>query len=71
MMVKRKLLTEAEAAKYIGMSKSFLAKSRCEGARTARTEGPPWAKIGRYVRYDLEDLKTWICEHKRGGANNA
>ena len=39
-------LSEREAARYIGMSRSFLAQSRMDGHRVARTPAPPFIKIG-------------------------
>lgn len=53
-------LTEHEAAKYIGMSRSFQAQSRMDGRRDNRTPAPPFIKIGRSVRYLREDLDQWL-----------
>lgn len=53
-------LTENEAARYIGMSRSFLAQSRMDGHRDKRTSAPPFIKIGRSVRYLHEDLDQWL-----------
>jgi len=58
--VQAKALTEIEAAKYIGMSRSFLAQARMEGKRDNRTPAPPFIKIGRSVRYLREDLDKWL-----------
>ncbi|MCK7597075.1 helix-turn-helix domain-containing protein [Microbulbifer sp. CAU 1566] len=52
--------TEIEAAKYIGMSRSYLAQARMDGRRDNRTPAPPFIKIGRAVRYLREDLDTWL-----------
>ncbi|MCC6491343.1 MAG: helix-turn-helix domain-containing protein [Candidatus Hydrogenedentes bacterium] len=60
-----KLISETEACRYLGCSRSFLARGRMEGRREGRTPGPPYVKIGRAVRYDLADLDTWVAEHKR------
>lgn len=57
-------LTENEAARYIGMSVPFLRQSRMDGPREGRTSGPPYMKIGRSVRYLLEDLDNWLLEHR-------
>ena len=62
--VNARLMTENEAAEFIGMSRSFLAKSRMEGNRTGHTPGPPFVKIGRAVRYSGEDLLAWIAAHR-------
>ena len=53
-------LTELEAAKYIGMSRSYLAQARMDGNRQSRTPAPPFIKIGRSVRYLREDLDLWL-----------
>ncbi len=61
-----RLVTEADAAKYIGMSRDFLRKSRCEGNLKGRTPAPPFIRTGaRAVRYDLRDLDAWIDENRR------
>lgn len=53
-------LTEKEAAKYIGMSPSYLRRDRCEGKIKSRTPGPPFLKIGKAVRYLKKDLDNWL-----------
>ena len=54
-----RLLSEIDAAKYLGV-----------GARTLwglRNEGKiPVVRVGRMVRYDRQDLEAWILEHKSG-----
>jgi len=54
------ILTENEAAKYIGMSKSFLNADRTNGHRKSRTKGPVFLKLGRSVRYRKADLDEWL-----------
>ena len=61
------LLTEKQAAPYIGMSRSFLRQSRMNGKRQNRTAGPPFLKIGRKVLYLAEDLDAWLLEHRHEG----
>ena len=58
------VLTDPEAAQYIGMSISFLRQSRMDGARLNRTQGPIYLKIGRSVRYKKDDLDAWLDEHR-------
>jgi predicted DNA-binding transcriptional regulator AlpA len=48
-----RLLTPIEAAAWLGMSVSFLAKSRVTGG------GPRYRKIGRAVRYSAADLERF------------
>ena len=63
-MIDKHVLTDPEAAQYIGMSISFLRQSRMDGARHNRTQGPIYLKIGRAVRYVREDLDAWLDEHR-------
>jgi len=58
--VSPRALTEVEAARYIAMSRSYLAQARMEGHRTSRTPAPRFIKIGRSVRYLLEELDRWL-----------
>jgi hypothetical protein len=44
------MLTEIEAAKYIGMSQSFLRQDRMNGFRTGKTKGPAFIRVGRNIR---------------------
>lgn len=57
---RNKTLSEAEAAKYIGMSRSFLAQDRMNGYRQNRTKGPSAIKIGRKILYDIDELDSWL-----------
>jgi hypothetical protein len=64
--IERRLITEADAARYMGVSRSYLANSRCSGNEGA----PAFVQHGRMIRYDLRDLEAWIEErkHKPTGA---
>ena len=54
------LLTTAEAAKYLGVSKAFLERDRWAGARI------PFIRVGtRTVRYRNSDLEAYINQHVR------
>ena len=46
-------------ADYLGKSTSW-----CERARWAG-EGPPFIKLGRHVRYRVDDVLAWIDENAR------
>ena len=63
--VTRRLLTDPEAATYLGVSLSFLRQGRMEGRRANRSPGPPFLKMGRAVRYDLQDLDAWLAANRR------
>ncbi len=60
----KRALTEAEAARYVAMSRSFLRQDRMNGPRRGRTHAPPYIKIGRTVRYLIEDLDAWLLSHR-------
>lgn len=53
------LITVAEAAERLSVSKSYLDKLRVTGG------GPPFVKIGTRVAYDPADLATWLDGQKR------
>ncbi len=51
----KRLLTTQEAAKYLGVSKAFLERDRCEGARV------PFVQVGsRAIRYDIKALDIYV-----------
>jgi predicted DNA-binding transcriptional regulator AlpA len=53
-------LRAPEAAKYLRLAPSTLARMRVRG------NGPPYAKAGpRVVIYDRSDLDTWLSVHTR------
>lgn len=55
-----KLLRDVEAAKYLGLSASTLRQSRVNGSRENRMPPPPFVRLGRSIRYDIDDLNRWI-----------
>ncbi len=46
-----------EAAQYLGLSESTLAKLRM---RASRNDGPRFVKLGRSVIYRRSDLHHWL-----------
>ena len=56
----RRALSEAMAAHYIGMSRSYLRQDRMNGIRKGRTPGPTFIKIGKRIRYLQDDLDKWL-----------
>jgi hypothetical protein len=55
-------LPSPAAARYIGMSDSWLRQTRMEG----RSDGPPFLRMGaRTVRYLPTDLDKWLEERRR------
>jgi len=49
------LLRTTEAAEYVGLAPVTLERMRLTG------EGPSFAKLGRAVRYRLQDLDNWVA----------
>ena len=54
-----RLLTESEAANFLRVSESWLAKARMRG------DGPPYVKIGRLIRYGEGILVQWTKSRVR------
>ena len=54
----KKLLTEAEAAEFLGVSPGTLSVWRSKG------KGPSYSKIGSSVRYNLASLLGYIERNK-------
>jgi predicted DNA-binding transcriptional regulator AlpA len=54
-----RLLTPKDAANFLRVSPSWLAKARMKG------DGPPFAKIGRSVRYGEGALVQWMKSRLR------
>ena len=58
--MQQRLLTTAEAAQFLAVSKAFLERDRWAGARI------PFIKIGaRAVRYEQEALDAYIENQRR------
>ncbi len=64
-MLENRLLTEAQASKYLGISRQFLRESRMSGRRGNRADAPPFVRFGkRGIRYDVCDLDRWIDQRR-------
>jgi predicted DNA-binding transcriptional regulator AlpA len=58
-------LRAPEAARYVGLSPSTLAKMRLRG------DGPMYSKAGpRIVIYDKADLDDWLNQHRRSSTSD-
>ena len=57
------LLHPAQVAKLLGVSVSWLAKSRLNGT------GPRFIKIGRAVRYALSAVREFILSRQRNSTS--
>jgi predicted DNA-binding transcriptional regulator AlpA len=56
----KKIMRAPEAADYVRLSQSTLAKLRLRGG------GPVYSKAGvRIVVYDIADLDTWLANRQR------
>lgn len=64
-MSKHDLISTEQAAKYLGVSTRTLANWRCFG-----TPNIPYSKIGRIIRYRLEDLDAYIEKHSHNGVQS-
>jgi predicted DNA-binding transcriptional regulator AlpA len=53
------LLVPSEAAAFLKLSLSWLAKARKRG------DGPPYIKFGKSVRYSEAALLQWLKSHQR------
>lgn len=53
------LATPDEVSRFLGKSKSWLAKMRMSG------DGPPYVKVGRSVLYELGELNAWVLDRRR------
>jgi predicted DNA-binding transcriptional regulator AlpA len=55
------LLEEGAVADWLGISQSTLAEWRRKGT------GPPFIQMAsKLVKYDPEDVRRWLDEHKSG-----
>ena len=52
------ILTEPDAARYIGMSREWLRLAR------RRRTSPPYFKFGRSIRYAIPDLDQFLEKNK-------
>lgn len=62
--MKSKTLTEVEAAQYLSVSRSSLRQARINGRRRNRMPPPPYVRLGRAIRYLVDDLDTWLARNR-------
>jgi len=58
-------LCRRDAAAYLGLSPSFLAKAAIKG------DGPEFVKIGRRVLYERESLDMFATNHRRRSTSDS
>lgn len=60
-----KELCEADAAIYIGRSRSFLRSCRREGKKGKRPRGPKYRRDSeRAIRYPIDELDKWLADRR-------
>lgn len=60
-----RLRTPKEAAEFLRVGTSFLAKARMRG------DGPPYIKIGRSIRYSEAALIQWMKSRQKLSTSEA
>jgi len=60
---RKKWGTTKIAAQYLDCSESLLAKDRISGLL-----GIPFCRLGRHIRYNLDDLDAYLESQKTGGS---
>jgi hypothetical protein len=53
-------LTQPELAEFLRVSERTLEDWRVTHS------GPPYSKLGRHVRYNIDDVVVWVREQRRG-----
>lgn len=61
----KRVMKEAEAAQYLGLSASLLRQMRLAHPRATAPHGPVYVKIGRAVRYLVDDLDAWLAMRRQ------
>ncbi len=65
-LLPKRAYTEIEAARYIGMSRSFLRQGRMYGEREGKIPPPKFIKMGkRKIIYLREDLDRWLEQFQK------
>jgi hypothetical protein len=59
-----RLVTQAQAAEYLCLSRSTLREQRMRKRRPSKIPLIPYIRVGRYVRYDIGDLDNWIASQR-------
>jgi len=60
-----RLLDTKSAAKYLDMSAEYLKRARIAGNSGNGAKSPKFIKLGRSIRYPLEELNTFIDSYER------
>ncbi|MFI3241190.1 MAG: helix-turn-helix domain-containing protein [Alphaproteobacteria bacterium] len=57
--MQKKYINTKELSEYLGLAVSTLATFRSDD------KGPPYKKIGRLVRYNVDEVETWLEENQQ------
>lgn len=61
----RRALRTPDAARYLGLSPSWLRKKRLRGAGDPGDPGPPYIRLSTLlVVYEIADLDRWLEQHR-------
>lgn len=71
-MPENKLLSPRETAELLGVPLTWIYDRTCSRS----TDPIPHHKLGKYVRFDLEEVKAWlgahrVCEQRAGDRDSA
>ena len=58
MQMTTNLITREQAAQYLGITRQYL------DVMAMRKQGPSYIRLGRAVRYELDDVKAWAKARK-------
>jgi len=64
-IIPARLLDTKSAAAYLSVSAEYLKRARTTGSSENGGKSPKFIKIGRSVKYLLEDLNAFIDSHER------
>ncbi len=56
-------MSEAEAARYLGLSRAYLRQSRMRRPKRM-IDAPSYIRAGRAIRYLRADLDHWLSIHR-------
>jgi hypothetical protein len=62
--IKKRGLSEAETAHYLGVSRSTLRQARISANVDGRLPTPPFVRVGKKIIYLLDDLDHWLEAHR-------
>ena len=61
-MDRRSLASRPEVAEYLHVPVATLERW------AARSEGPPYRRVGRHTRYASTDVDAWLASQQAGGS---